>query len=99
MGQMMTARELTEHSGLSDSDHVYHWLSSFEDALHACDRAGLERLFVEFQQLETGLGRRQEGTGLGLVLTKRFAQLHGGDVTVRSTPKEGSTFTIRLPVA
>jgi len=59
--------------------------------------ADLERLFVEFQQLDAGLGRRQEGTGLGLALTKRFAQLHGGDVGVQSTPKKGSTFTIRLP--
>ncbi len=59
--------------------------------------ADLERLFGEFQQLDHGLGRRQEGTGLGLALTKRFAQLHGGDVIVESAPEKGSTFTIRLP--
>ena len=60
-------------------------------------KADLERLFGEFQQLDQGGGRRQEGTGLGLALTKRFAQLHGGDVTVASELGKGSTFTIRLP--
>src|SRR5205807_10122160 len=40
---------------------------------------------------------KQEGTGLGLALTKRFATLHGGDVTVASEVGKGSTFTIRLP--
>src|SRR5207244_3919576 len=55
-------------------------------------------LFGEFQQLPQGAGGKQEGTGLGLALTKRFATLHGGDVTVASEVGKGSTFTIRLPV-
>jgi signal transduction histidine kinase/CheY-like chemotaxis protein/CHASE3 domain sensor protein len=59
----------------------------------------LERLFTEFQQLDAGHGRRQEGTGLGLALTRRFAELHGGEVRVESAPAKGSTFTLRLPVA
>jgi len=58
----------------------------------------LERLFTEFQQLDAGHGRRQEGTGLGLALTRRFAELHGGEVRVESAPAKGSTFTLRLPV-
>jgi len=61
--------------------------------------ADIGRLFREFQQLDAGHGRQQEGTGLGLALTKRFAELHGGEVRVQSEPDEGSTFTIRLPVA
>jgi signal transduction histidine kinase/CheY-like chemotaxis protein/CHASE3 domain sensor protein len=60
--------------------------------------ADLERLFAEFQQLDAGHGRQQEGTGLGLALTKRFAELHGGEIKVQSVPGEGSTFTLRLPV-
>ena len=60
--------------------------------------ADLSRLFREFQQLDAGHGRQQEGTGLGLALTKRFAELHGGEVKVQSVPGEGSTFTLRLPV-
>ena len=58
----------------------------------------LDRLFIEFQQLDAGHGRQQEGTGLGLALTKRFAELHGGEVKVDSVPAKGSTFTLRLPV-
>jgi signal transduction histidine kinase/CheY-like chemotaxis protein len=58
----------------------------------------LERLFIEFQQLDSGHGRQQEGTGLGLALTKRFAELHGGEVKVESVAGRGSTFTLRLPL-
>jgi PAS domain S-box-containing protein len=58
----------------------------------------LSRLFKEFQQLESGAGRRQEGTGLGLALTKRLAELHGGEVKVTSELGRGSVFTIKLPL-
>jgi signal transduction histidine kinase/CheY-like chemotaxis protein len=58
----------------------------------------LDRLFIEFQQLDSGNGRQQEGTGLGLALTKRFAELHGGEVKVQSVSGEGSTFILHLPV-
>jgi signal transduction histidine kinase/DNA-binding response OmpR family regulator len=54
-------------------------------------------IFQKFQQLENPLTRRFEGTGLGLVLTQRFARLHGGDVTFLSKEGEGSQFTILLP--
>ncbi len=61
----------------------------------------LPRLFQPFVQLDAGLSRRYEGTGLGLALVKRLAGQHGGDVTVASTgvPGEGSCFTIVLPYA
>ncbi len=58
----------------------------------------LGRLFTEFQQLDAGPGRQQEGTGLGLALTRRFAELHGGQVIVESEVGKGSTFTLRLPL-
>ncbi len=62
-------------------------------------KADLGRLFTEFQQLDAGPGREQEGTGLGLALTKRFAELHGGHVSVESEKGKGSTFILRLPTA
>jgi signal transduction histidine kinase/CheY-like chemotaxis protein len=60
--------------------------------------ADLARIFEEFQQVDSSVGRQQQGTGLGLSLTRRFALLHGGDVTVESTVGTGSVFTIRLPL-
>lgn len=54
-------------------------------------------IFQKFQQLENPLTRRFEGAGLGLVLTRRLARLHGGDVTFLSKEGTGSQFTILLP--
>ena len=59
--------------------------------------ADLPRLFVEFQQLDTGYGKRHAGTGLGLALTRRLVQAQGGEVGVRSTPGVGSVFHLVLP--
>ncbi|HEY2597127.1 MAG TPA: response regulator [Candidatus Dormibacteraeota bacterium] len=56
------------------------------------------RIFEAFQQVDSGVDRRQAGTGLGLALTRRFARLHGGDVRVQSEFAKGSTFTISLPL-
>lgn len=54
-------------------------------------------LFQPFQQVDGSLSRRHEGTGLGLALTKRLAELHQGTVEFRSQEGKGSSFTIRLP--
>ena len=59
----------------------------------------LGKLFVEFQQLDASMAKRHQGTGLGLALTKRIAEAHGGRVAVRSTPGVGSTFSAVLPRA
>jgi len=56
------------------------------------------RIFHEFQQVDAGVDRQQQGTGLGLTLTRRFARLHGGDVRVDSEPGKGSVFTIHMPL-
>jgi PAS domain S-box-containing protein len=57
----------------------------------------LGRLFVEFQQLDTGYSKRHQGTGLGLALTRRLVQAQGGSVGVRSEPGVGSVFHLVLP--
>ncbi|HEV8598928.1 MAG TPA: GAF domain-containing protein [Gemmatimonadales bacterium] len=57
----------------------------------------LGRLFEAFTQAEASTSKKYGGTGLGLVITRRFCQLLGGEVTVRSEPGVGTTFTVRLP--
>jgi signal transduction histidine kinase len=54
------------------------------------------RIFEEFRQV--GRERSREGTGLGLTLTRRFVELHGGRIWVESTPGSGSTFSFTLPL-
>ncbi len=60
------------------------------------DAANLGRVFDEFEQV--GPGRGHEGTGLGLALTKRLVELHGGRIAVRSELGAGSTFSFWLPL-
>jgi len=57
----------------------------------------LVRLFVEFQQLDTSSAKKHQGTGLGLALTRRIVENHGGSVHVRSSFGQGSTFSALLP--
>ncbi len=57
------------------------------------------RMFQAFQQADSTTTRKYGGTGLGLVITRSFARMLGGDVTVRSKAGEGSVFTLALPDA
>jgi PAS domain S-box-containing protein len=57
----------------------------------------LPRLFGVFQQGDSGFAKRQQGSGLGLALTKKIVELQNGAITVESEPGKGSTFTVVLP--
>jgi signal transduction histidine kinase/DNA-binding response OmpR family regulator len=57
-----------------------------------------DRVFEEFQQVGDP-DRHRAGTGLGLALTKRLVEAHGGDISLVSAPEAGSSFTVRLPAA
>ncbi len=59
----------------------------------------LPHLFERFYRVDTGRSRALGGTGLGLSIVRQITEAHGGQVRVRSTPGEGSTFTVALPVA
>jgi protein-histidine pros-kinase len=56
-----------------------------------------DKLFVEFRQVDSGLARRHQGTGLGLALTKKIVEFQRGTIEVESAPGKGSTFTVILP--
>jgi len=58
----------------------------------------INRLFIEFEQLDSGRARRFEGTGLGLALTKKIVEFQGGRIGVQSEPGKGSVFTVDLPM-
>jgi signal transduction histidine kinase/HAMP domain-containing protein len=57
-----------------------------------------EAVFEEFRQVGSNYTSKQEGTGLGLALTRRFVELHGGRISVHSEPGKGSTFSFTLPI-
>ena len=76
------------------SDHV---AITVEDTGVGIRESDLPRLFHEFERMENDAGLRAEGTGLGLALTKRLVELHGGRTTVASQPGKGSTFTVEIP--
>ena len=55
-------------------------------------------VFDTFRQVGRHYSAKQEGTGLGLALTRRFIELHGGTIGLESEPGKGSTFTFTIPV-
>jgi signal transduction histidine kinase len=57
-----------------------------------------EMIFEEFRQVGSNYAQKREGTGLGLTLTKKFVEMHGGEISVESQPGKGSTFTFKMPI-
>ena len=72
--------------------------SAVTDSGVGISRDGLARLFQPFSQIDSGLARQFEGTGLGLALTKKIIEFQGGRIGVQSDPGKGSVFTVVLPV-
>ncbi|HXT99632.1 MAG TPA: ATP-binding protein [Polyangia bacterium] len=82
-------------SARADARHV---VVSVSDTGVGIAKEDLPRLFREFEQLPQANGVRSEGTGLGLALTRRLVELHGGKVAVESELSKGSTFSVFLPL-
>ena len=72
--------------------------SASPTAASASRRRAWRSLFKPFSQIDSGLARKFEGTGLGLAMVKLLAELHGGAVAVESAVGEGSCFTVWLPL-
>jgi signal transduction histidine kinase len=84
-----------EVSAKLDTDHVAIAVKDTGIGIAPEDHAAV---FEEFKQVGRDYTRKAEGTGLGLALTRRFVELHGGQVRLDSALGEGSTFTITLPI-
>jgi PAS domain S-box-containing protein len=101
----VTRREVGELSGprtsrtfpLADSNFANFLKISVTDSGIGITADGLQRLFRPFSQIDSGLARKFEGTGLGLAMVKLLAELHGGAVAVESAVGQGSCFSVWLP--
>jgi PAS domain S-box-containing protein len=95
------AVKFTDRGGLvriratHDGDRVAIAVSDTGIGIAASD---LSRLYRSFEQLRLPSGDRPGGTGLGLALTKRLVEMHGGTIDVESELGVGTTFTVRIPV-
>ena len=76
----------------SRDDRGCHLRFSVKDTGIGISREGIEKLFQSFQQVDTSTTRRYGGTGLGLVISKRLAEMMGGTIWVESEPGAGSAF-------
>ena len=83
---------------LADNEFADFLKISVTDSGIGISPEGLEHLFKPFSQIDSGLARKFEGTGLGLAMVKLLAELHGGAVAVESAVGEGSCFTVWLPL-
>jgi signal transduction histidine kinase len=89
------------HAGSVD---VKAWADGGDVRVAVCDTGigieveNLQRIFDPFWQAEQTPTRRFGGTGIGLGVARHLARLLGGDITVSSTPGQGSTFTLRMPL-
>jgi signal transduction histidine kinase/CheY-like chemotaxis protein len=89
--------EVRMRASLADDGSVV--AISVSDTGIGIDAADQTRIFEEFGQVEHPVQRRVKGTGLGLALSRRLAEVLGGSLTLSSTPGEGSVFMLSLPLA
>ncbi|WP_005033185.1 ATP-binding protein [Holophaga foetida] len=99
---LSNASKFTENGQIKLSVHPSPVDQDFVDITVADTGIGMSesqvaRIFEEFGQADPSTARKYGGTGLGLTLSRKFAEILGGSIQVRSQPKEGSVFTLHLP--
>ena len=96
VGRLTGAREGRTFAPPENEFREFLELSVTDDGIGIAP-GGLEKLFSPFSQIDSGLSRKFEGTGLGLAMVRQLAELHGGSVAVESTVGHGSSFIVWLP--
>jgi signal transduction histidine kinase len=100
---MSNANKFTERGAISidarqRQENGHDWITiAVADTGIGMTPEQMGKLFQEFSQASSTTASKYGGTGLGLVISRRFCRMMGGDITVKSEPGIGSTFTIRLP--
>ena len=99
---LSNAIKFTDNGGaveiLAANDGAHRFKLVVKDTGIGIKSEDMPRLFREFEQLESGMSRRFEGTGLGLALTRKLLELQGGTISVESEVGKGSRFTVVLPL-
>ncbi|TAN53062.1 MAG: ATP-binding protein [Methylococcaceae bacterium] len=96
-GEVRIAAQRVGRAAVPDGRYEHYLALAVSDSGIGISAADQARLFQPFTQIDSTLARRYEGTGLGLAMVKRLAELHGGAVALQSAPQQGSTFTVWLP--
>jgi signal transduction histidine kinase len=100
---MSNANKFTEKGTVTIAAHQKQengrdWITlSVADTGIGMTKEQMGKLFQEFSQASSKTASKYGGTGLGLVISRKFCQMMGGDITVTSEPGKGSVFTVRLP--
>jgi signal transduction histidine kinase len=100
---MSNANKFTEKGTVTlaarqGSENGRDWVTlSVADTGIGMTQEQMGKLFQEFSQASSKTASKYGGTGLGLVISRKFCQMMGGDITVASEPGKGSVFTVRLP--
>jgi signal transduction histidine kinase/ActR/RegA family two-component response regulator len=87
---------VTVRLGCEPEGSIYRLRLEVVDTGPGISAAMLSRLFTPFEQLDASIVRQHGGSGLGLVISRQFARLMGGDLAASSAPGEGATFTLSL---
>jgi signal transduction histidine kinase len=98
---MSNAIKFTEHGKvtLSLNEHQGGLLVSVEDTGIGIKEEDIPMIFEQFRQIDGSLTRKVGGTGLGIPISKKLVELHGGEMWVESEPQVGSTFWFNIPAS